>query len=345
MKPGARIQTSIEVLEKIKSSDIPMDSTTGDYMRHRRYIGSKDRLDIVERVYAVMRAHARLGWHLEKHGLEDTPRARVIAYVVLVERAWEKRLTDLFDGSPYSPQPLTEKELKFAQDAQGVELNDPAMPEAARVECPSRYEAQLRDYFGKKFVPEMEALLTSAVLDLRVNTFLVSRDKAKASLAADKVETVETPYSPWGLRAQTKAFLSKTKAFNKGFISIQDEGSQLVALTCGAKPGMQVLDYCAGAGGKTLALAAAMERKGRIVAMDTQASRLEKGKERFRKAQVSDIIEVRPLSDERHRKWLRRQKETFDIVLIDVPCSGTGTRLSIMSAPSRVWSRLNPKLV
>jgi 16S rRNA (cytosine967-C5)-methyltransferase len=112
---------------------------------------------------------------------------------------------------------------------------------------------------------------------------------------------------------------------NKGWVEIQDEGSQLIAYVCGVKPGMQVLDYCAGGGGKTLALAAAMQRKGRIVAMDTDARRLEKGKLRFKKAGISDIIEVRPLSDDRHRKWLKRQKGTFDIVLLDVPCSGSGT--------------------
>jgi 16S rRNA (cytosine967-C5)-methyltransferase len=174
-----------------------------------------------------------------------------------------------------------------------------------------------------------------------VNTFLATRDEVKKSLAKDDIETADTPFSPWGLRVDGKVFLSKSKAFAKGWIDIQDEGSQLIAHMCGVKPGLQVLDFCAGAGGKTLALASAMMRKGRIVAMDTEERRLEKGKERFKRAKISDIIEVRPLTDERHRKWLRRQKETFDVVLLDVPCTGTGTW---RRNPDMRWRNYGPGL-
>jgi 16S rRNA (cytosine967-C5)-methyltransferase len=138
-----------------------------------------------------------------------------------------------------------------------------------------------------------------------------------------------------------KAFLSKTKPFVKGWIDIQDEGSQMIAYLTGAKPGMQVLDYCAGAGGKTLALANMMQVKGRIVAMDTEAGRLAKARERFRRAHVTDIIEVRPLSDEQHRKWLKRQKGTFDVLLLDVPCTGSGTW---RRNPDMRWRQYGPDL-
>ena len=127
----------------------------------------------------------------------------------------------------------------------------------------------------------MESLIDAAPLDLRVNIWSAKREEVQKSLAKDSVETTETPYSPWGLRCADKAFLSKTKALKKGYIQIQDEGSQLVAHICDAKPGMQVLDFCAGAGGKTLALAAAMERKGRLVAMDNDEKRLTKRQAAF----------------------------------------------------------------
>jgi 16S rRNA (cytosine967-C5)-methyltransferase len=325
VRPSARIQTSIELLEKIAKARIPMDAVTGDYFRVRRYIGSKDRAAIVQRVYDITRAHARLRWHLEQVGSKAYPRSLVIAFMVLGENMGEQQVKDLFDGGQYAPEPLAQEEIAILGKLRSRKLDDKDMPLAVRVECPPQYEEVLKNYFGDDFESEMQAMITSAPLDLRVNAWGNNREEVKKSLAKDGIETSETPYSPWGLRAKGKAFVSKSKAFHKGMVSIQDEGSQLIAHVCDAKPGQQVLDYCAGGGGKTLALAAAMQRKGRIVAMDNDERRLEKGRERYKKAGVSDIIEVRPLSDERHRKWLRRQKETFDIVLLDVPCSGTGT--------------------
>ncbi len=325
MKPSSRIEATIDILSKGHLARVPLDTTVGDYMRVRRYIGSKDRGEIAERVYNVTRAHARLCWWLEKAGVENKPRNRVIAWMVLGESCTQKRMGDLFDGSQYAPEVLSDKELYLIRKLEGQALDSPEMPEGVQAECPADFEVRLREFFGADFLPEMQAMLKPAPLDLRVNPFLAEKEKVIKFLEADNVKTAETPYSPWGLRCQGKSFLSKTKAFQKGWIEIQDEGSQLIAHLCGAKPGMQVLDYCAGAGGKTLALAGAMMRKGRIVAMDTDEKRLMKGRDRYKKAQLADIIEVRPLSDDRHRRWLKRQKGTFDIVLLDVPCSGTGT--------------------
>ncbi len=343
MKPQARIQATIDVLDRIKENTrIPMDGVVGDYMRHRRYIGSKDRSNVAERVYDTVRAHARLGWWLDKSKVEDTPRNRVIAYVMLVEGADEKRINkDLFDGSKYAPEPLSDAELKFATSLIGKTLEHKDMPAAVRVECPPLYKEKIKAYFGDDFETEMAAMIPGATLDMRVNTFLCDPEKAKNYLEADGVETDATPYSPIGLRARGKAYLARTKAFGKGWIEIQDEGSQLIAHMCGAQPGMQVLDYCAGAGGKTLALAAAMKRKGRIVAMDNDERRLMRGKERYKKAHVSDIIEMRALSEDKQRKWLKRQKEKFDIVLTDVPCTGTGTW---RRNPDMRWTTYGPSL-
>ncbi len=348
MKPAARIQSSIDVLEKItENTRVPMDSAIGDYMRVRRYIGAKDRADVVERVYAMMRAHARLGWWMGKFDVADSPRTRMIVWLMLSEGADEKRLTkDLFDGTQYAPAELSAQELhiiKLIKEGSyiGAGITHPDMPVEVRVECPALYEDRLKAYFGEAFEAEMGAMLGSATLDLRVNIFLSTREAAQGSLKADGVETVSTPYSETGLRCVQKAYLARSKAFIKGWVEIQDEGSQLIAQMCGAMPGMQVLDYCAGGGGKTLALGAAMRCKGRIVAMDNDTKRLQKGRERYKKARIADIIEVRSLEDEKNRKWLKRQKGKFDIVLTDVPCSGTGTW---RRNPDTRWRVFGPSL-
>lgn len=339
MTPAARIKATLELLEKITVSRIPMDGVVGDYMRYRRYIGSKDRANIAERTYNMMRAYARISWWLEKTGNEDTPRNRMIIWLALGER-WD--LEKWFDGSKYGPEKLSDQEKKFADYLlKDKTLDDPDMPDAVRAECPPQYEEQLRSYFGDDFFIEMAAMIPGATLDLRVNTARADIEKVKNYLEAAGVETDPTPYSAVGLRARGKAYLAKTKAFAKGWVEIQDEGSQLIAQICDVQPGMQVLDYCAGAGGKTLALAAAMQNKGRIVAADLEPRRLEKARPRFKKAGVHDIIEVRALSDDKTRKWLKRQKETFDIVLTDVPCTGTGTW---RRNPDMRWRTYGPSL-
>ena len=259
MKPAARIQATIDVLEKVaENTRVPMDSVIGDYMRVRRYIGSKDRADVAERAYNIARCHARMTWWLDKIGTEDTPRNRMLVWLALGEGADKKRIKDLFDDSKYAPEPLDEKELKRFEHLAGRDFDHPDMPVAVKVECPPLYEEKFRAYFGDDFETEMEAMIEPATLDLRVNTFLSSIEKTQEYLKADGVETIATPYSPVGLRCVQKSYLARTKAFNKGWVEIQDEGSQLIAHMCGVQPGMQVLDYCAGAGGKTLALGAAM---------------------------------------------------------------------------------------
>jgi 16S rRNA (cytosine967-C5)-methyltransferase len=341
MKPQARIQALIELLDKIQNSRIPMDGTCGDYFRVRRYIGAKDRAFVAETIYEIVRHTARLGWWLDQVKAEDTPRNRVITFMALVQHTEFKRFKDLFDGSNHAPEELTDSERGLIENLSGKDLMDKSMPPAIRAECPALYQDKLEAYFGDDFEAEMAAMLKRATLDLRVNTYLAPLEKAMAFLEADGVKTAKTNYSPVGLRCDNKAYLSRTKAFGKGWIEIQDEGSQLIAMQCNAQPGMQVLDFCAGAGGKTLALAAAMQKKGRIVAMDNDERRLMKGRDRYRKAGLADIIEVRGLEDEKNRKWLRRQKGTFDIVLLDVPCTGTGTW---RRNPDMRWRTYGPNL-
>ncbi len=338
MTPSARVKATIEIFERLDTGRVPMDAIVGDYMRQRRYIGSKDRANIADRAYNIVRAQARITWWLDMAHMEDTARNRVLTFSALSE---SMDIHDLFDGTKYGPESLDQREKSYVKKLKDLGLNCADMPENVLVECPPQYEERLRAVFGDDFVPEMQAMMEGASLDMRVNIWRSDREKAMESLKESGIRTDETEISPWGLRARDKVFLSKSKAYLKGWVEIQDEGSQLIAHVCDVKPGMQVLDYCAGGGGKTLALAAAMQNKGRIVAADIDGRRLEKSRPRFKKGGVADIIEVRPLSDEKNRKWLRRQKESFDVVLTDVPCSGTGTW---RRNPDMRWREYGPSL-
>lgn len=340
MRQAARIQSSIELLERLGKAPIPMDNVIRDFMAQRRYIGSKDRTDIVERLYAMVRHQARLGWHIIQGGATDAPRHRMLAFLILHDNLSAAQALQFFDGGKHHAEAPSSEETAFAQFLQGRLLNDPAMPPQITGECPDWAFDRLKTLFGDDFEREMSAMQTPASLDLRVNTLQGTREEAKRSLAAQDVQVEYGLYSPVALRAPNKSFMGATKAFIKGFVEIQDEGSQLIALLTGAKPGMRVLDYCAGGGGKTLAIAAMMENKGNIVAMDNDRRRLEKGKPRYRKAGVHNV-ELRCLEDEQHRKWLRRQKETMDVVLVDAPCSSSGTW---RRNPDLRWRQYGPSL-
>lgn len=324
MTPAACIQSAIELWDKIDRATIPMDNICGDYFRNRRYIGSKDRARIVERVYAIMRCYGRLSWWCSHLDISLTGRNLVLLHLVLADHLSPESLQDLFNGRKYHPVILGSDEIAYIKKTNGQKLTHKSMPEHIVNECPEWAYATLKSLYGDTFSDELQAMIVPANLDVRVNTLKATRDTIQVSLAAQDVESEPCPYSPVGLRLRSKAFLSKTKAFTKGLIEIQDEGSQLLALICGAKPGMQVMDYCAGGGGKTLALAAAMKGKGRIVAMDIDGRRLAKAKPRLTRADVHNV-ELRPLDDDKHRKWFRRQKDNFDIVLVDAPCSSSGT--------------------
>ncbi len=168
----------------------------------------------------------------------------------------------------------------------------------------------------------MRAALGPAPLDLRANLLKASRDEARAALAAEGIEAEPTPYSPWGLRVAGRRAVTTGTAFRDGLVEIQDEGSQLVAMLAGAEPGMRVADWCAGAGGKTLALAMMMGNRGQILACDVSAPRLDGAVRRLRRAGVHNA--------ERHLvqpgdKWAKRRAGSFDRVLVDAPCTGTGT--------------------
>ncbi|NBC32025.1 MAG: methyltransferase domain-containing protein [Alphaproteobacteria bacterium] len=325
MTPAARLAATIEALDAIDATPRPADGTLAAFFRQRRYMGAKDRSAVAERVYAILRHRARLAWALARAGgaeAEPDGRLLVLGDTVLREGTGLKDLGRLFDGGQYAPAALTDDERALARALAGQALDDPAMPEPVRTECPDWAAAPLHAAFGDRFGDELLALLQPAPLDLRVQEGRQSREAVIARLARDGIEAAPTPLSPLGIRVTGRPPLAGHPLFRSGVIEVQDEGSQLVALLADARPGQQVADFCAGAGGKALAMAARMQGKGRVVACEIAEGRLIRAKERIKRAGV-DNIEPRRLEHERD-KWVRRQKGKFDRVLIDAPCSGCG---------------------
>jgi len=340
VRESARIQSAIEIIGRLEKSPVPMDNTIRDYMANKRYIGSKDRKFIVELAYDIIRHYGRIHWTVEHLG--ETPSARIImlTHLMMQDDPDLFKMEQHFSGEKHQPDKMSEHEKAYIQKLDGMTHPHPDMPEHIRVECPDEHKDRLQALWGDDFAAQMIAMLEPAALDLRANTIKVTREQAQASLAKDDVETIFTPYAPHGLRTLGKPYMSATKAFHKGMVEIQDEGSQLIAHICKVEPGMRVLDFCAGGGGKTLGIAAAMQGKGIIYATDNNSRRLEKGRRRYRKADVHNI-EVRSLEEDKNRKWLRRQKGTMDVVLVDAPCTSSGTW---RRNPDYRWNNYGPSM-
>ncbi|EHL98173.1 putative ribosomal RNA small subunit methyltransferase B [Acetobacteraceae bacterium AT-5844] len=323
MTPSARIAAAIELVAAVDATPRrPADATANEFFRARRYIGSGDRRAVAERAWGVLRQRLRLEWHLARVRLPPRARQLVLAHVLVAEGWTLAALAEAFSGGRFAPAPLDQGEQQAARALAGQGLVSPDMPEAVRLNLPDWALEPFRVRFGAELEAESEAMEAAAPLDLRANLLRTTREKAAAALAAEGIHTEPTPYSPWGLRIPDRRPILASKAFSEGLVEIQDEGSQLIALVTGAKPGMRVADYCAGAAGKTLAVAATMGNKGRIVACDVSATRLEGAVKRLRRAGVDNA--------ERHLlepgdRWVKRRAGQFDRVLVDAPCTGTGT--------------------
>ncbi len=320
MTPAARIAAAIDLLEIVEGAPKrPADAVANDFFRSRRYIGSGDRRAVSDRVWTILRTRRRLGWWLA-----EAPRSpRLLVAASLLLEGWSKSgVAQAFSGGQFAAAPLDKREAAALSPIEGHTLDHPRMPDAVRYEVPDWLLPLLADRFGPALPAEMAALSQPATLDLRVNLLKGGRDQAQAALAAEGWEARPTPFSPWGLRIEGRRPVTDGPAFQSGLVEIQDEGSQLIAAMVGAAPGMRVADWCAGAGGKTLALAGIMENRGQIVACDVSAPRLDGAVRRLRRAGVHNV--------ERHLvetgdKWLKRRAGTFDRVLVDAPCTGTGT--------------------
>jgi 16S rRNA (cytosine967-C5)-methyltransferase len=322
MTPSARLLASIELIEEIDSAGRkPADAVANNFFRDRRFIGSGDRRAVSDRVWGVLRARRRLGWWLGRAGAY--PAARLLVSASLLLEGWTMAgLEQGFSGGQFAPAPLGTEEKAVVRSLEGRTIDHPQMPLAVRLEIPDWILPHLQARFGATLDEEMAALAEPAPLDLRVNALKSTVDQARQALLAEGIEAEPTPYSPWGLRVAHRRPVTAGAAFQTGAVEIQDEGSQLVALLLGAAPGMRVADWCAGAGGKTLAIAALMENRGHIVACDVSEARLDGAVKRLRRAGVHNA--------ERHLtvdgdKWVKRRAQSFDRVLVDAPCTGTGT--------------------
>jgi 16S rRNA (cytosine967-C5)-methyltransferase len=316
MTPAARLSAAIELIETIDAQRIPAAKALKEWGTAHRYAGSGDRAAISGLIWDVLRRRASSAWIMD----DDTPRARVLG-MLKVERGLDvDAIAALCDGGRFAPQPLTEGE-RAALASRSLE-NAPA-PIAG--DYPEWLDGYLAEVFGDARVAEATAMASRAPLDLRVNTLKARREKILSSLAHLGAQV--TPWSPTGLRIELGADarnpgIHAEEDFIKGAIEVQDEGSQLAALLSAAKPGEQVIDLCAGAGGKTLALAALMQGKGRLIATDRDKRQLAPIHERLSRAGVHNA-DVRTPKGE--ADTLGDIRASADLVLIDAPCTGTGT--------------------
>ncbi|MGE3770821.1 MAG: RsmB/NOP family class I SAM-dependent RNA methyltransferase [Bdellovibrionales bacterium] len=323
MTPSARLETTIAALAEIDAKSAPADSVLSAFFRARRYVGSKDRAAIAGNVYRILRSEARLTWWLENTGLENDARALALADQLLNERLPLAQLHNLCDGSQYAPAEISAEEHAALKQMNEQPLEPAEMPELVALECPEDVAPVLRDIYGERFAEVLRALQQPAPMDVRVNTLRADAAKLLPELKAAGMEAAPGIYLPYTLRIHGRPNLNAHPAFSTGLVEVQDEGSQLLAALVDAQPGMRVFDFCAGAGGKTLALAATMQGKGRIVATDVSDRRLQRAKLRLRRADVQ-TVELHTLENE-NDPWLKRHKDGFDRVLVDAPCTGTGT--------------------
>jgi 16S rRNA (cytosine967-C5)-methyltransferase len=324
--PGACIAAAIDILAAIAPGERPADDIAADYFRRRRYIGAKDRAQISGHVYGVLRHRAALDWwiaRVAKGEVAEEARSRMIAALLLLNQRTQDDLAASFDGDRFRPAPLAPAEERLARGLAGRTLTHPAMPRAVANDLPDWLLPHLEAVYGRRLEDEMAALNAPAPIDLRANSLKTDRDGARRALAAEHVAAEPTPWSPLGLRLKHRAPLSGLAAFKSGLVEVQDEGSQLAALLADARPGMRVVDFCAGAGGKTLALAAQMKNRGKLVACDVADWRLERAGQRLRRAGISNV-ERRVLASERDL-WVKRHAGSFDRVLVDAPCLGIGS--------------------
>ncbi len=316
MTPGARLSAAMELLDPILAGE-PAERVLTRWARGSRFAGSKDRAAVRDLVFDGLRRRRSLGWL----GGGDTGRAIGIAL------AYEEGTLDtLCTGDGYDPAPPSPGErARLVGDLARA-------PEAVRLDYPDFLDAPLRAALGDSFADIMEAMRHRAPVDLRVNTLKTNADAATVVLARDGIRVASQPLAGHALRVlENPRAVAASRAYSQGMVELQDVSSQYVAETAGVEPGMTVLDFCAGGGGKTLALAAAMKGRGRLMAWDVNPRRMADLPDRARRAGAPIVI-LGP----REQAALG---PVCDLVLADAPCSGTG---AWRRKPEGKW-RLTPE--
>lgn len=322
MHPKALLDACAELVALTLRFEHPADAVVSRYFRDHRSLGPRERATLAETVYTVLRKKLLFD-HMAPSG--SGPK--------------ERRLAILGFHGPrdFLKSALTDQEKNWLDQCDSIQPAD--LMERHRHNLPEWLVQPLKDQLGDGFWPLVDTLSQSAPLDLRVNALTARRADVQKELKQAGIASVPTPYSPWGLRIEGKPPLAKLDAFTRGAIEVQDEGSQLLALLLDAKRGEMVVDFCAGAGGKTLAIGAAMRNTGRLYAFDTSAHRLDALKPRLARSGLSNVHPA-AIAHERDDR-IKRLAGKIDRVLVDAPCSGLGT---LRRNPDLKW-RQSPKSV
>jgi 16S rRNA (cytosine967-C5)-methyltransferase len=322
MHPNALLELATDLLHKVMRFDAPADGVVSAFFREHRALGARERHTLAETTYAVLRQRL-LFQHLAQSGKGEMERRLVLL-------GWQ-------GNAGFLRAALSEPEQQWLEKVQAIDIA--SLSEKLRHNLPEWLAEPLHVSLGDEFWPLVQSLNAPAPLDLRVNTFKARRDDVQAALAAAHITATPTPYSPWGLRIDGKPALNKLELFTRGDVEVQDEGSQLLALLTDAKRSEMVVDFCAGAGGKTLALGAAMRNTGRLYAFDTSGHRLAALKPRLARSGLSNVYPVQ-IAHERDER-IKRLAGKIDRVLVDAPCSGLGT---LRRNPDMKW-RQTPQAI
>lgn len=322
MHPKALLDESATLIEAVFRFDHPADAVVARHFREHRSLGPRERATLSDTVYAALRERLKFEW-LARSGSGSK---------------WRRLAILGFPGDrDFLKSALTEPE-KVWLDACARVRDDEWLP-PHRHNLPEWLATSLRDQLGGDFDALAASLMGPAPLDLRVNLLKTRREAALDALKASGLKVEPTPHSPLGIRLDGKPSLAKVPAFVSGEVEVQDEGSQLLALLLDARRGEMVVDFCAGAGGKTLAIGAAMRNTGRLYAFDTSGHRLDALKPRLARSGLSNVHPV-AIAHERDDR-IKRLAGKIDRVLVDAPCSGLGT---LRRSPDLKW-RQTPQTV
>lgn len=322
MHPKALLEACADLVGLVLKFDHPADQVVSRFFREHREFGPRERATLAETVFTVLRKKLLFD-HLSPSGTGSK----------------ERRMAILGFHGPrdFLKSALNDVEKRWLDNCDAVRPDD--LLERHRHNLPEWLVAPLKAQLGDQFWPLVESLQQPAPLDLRVNVLHDKRPDVQKELALASIKALPTPFSPWGLRIDGKPALNKLDAFARGAVEVQDEGSQLLALLLDAKRGEMVVDFCAGAGGKTLAIGATMRNTGRLYAFDTSAHRLDALKPRLARSKLSNVHPA-AIAHERDER-IKRLAGKIDRVLVDAPCSGLGT---LRRNPDLKW-RQSPKSV